>query len=167
MIDHDFAYFDDFANMHVEMVKKFGLASKKEDYDQMLNIFQKKMKLFVSFVDSELITALLCYYTPTTVYATKGPYLPKAGVYLNNILPVCTAIRDACESGYQYFDMGFTHTSSLTAYKEKFGATTCRDLLHCDLTTPEGGKYFSENNLHDKVCVPCVKEAVRIVEKIL
>jgi len=54
-----------------------------------------------------------------------------------------------------------------TMFKEKFGATTCRDLLHCDLTTPEGGKYFSENNLHDKVCVPCVKEAVRIVEKIL
>jgi C_GCAxxG_C_C family probable redox protein len=54
-----------------------------------------------------------------------------------------------------------------TTFKEKFSATTCRNLLQCDLTTPEGIKYFADNNLHDKVCVQCVQEAVRIVEKIL
>jgi len=54
-----------------------------------------------------------------------------------------------------------------TTFKEIFGATTCRDLLQCDLTTPEGSKYFTDNNLHEKVCVQCVREAVKIVEKIL
>ena len=54
-----------------------------------------------------------------------------------------------------------------TAFKEKFGATTCRNLLKCDLTTPEGSKFFNDNGLHDKVCVQCVQEAVKIVEKIL
>lgn len=53
------------------------------------------------------------------------------------------------------------------AFKGKFGSTSCRELLQCDLTTPEGGKYFSENKLHEKVCVRCVQEAVRTVEKIL
>jgi len=123
IIDNDFKYFDDFVKMHIEMVKKFGMVTKKEDYDQTLKIFQKKIKLFVCFVDSEPITALLCYYTPTTVYASIGPYIPKAKEYLNNTLPMCAAIRDACESGYQFFDMGGTNTETLAAYKEKFGAT--------------------------------------------
>ena len=122
IIDNDFTYFDDFAYMHMEMVKKFGQVTKKEDYDQMFKTFQKKMKLFVCFVDSEPITALLCYYTPTTVYASLGPFKPGAKPYLNNTLPMCAAIRDACESGYQYFDMGGTQTETLAAYKEKFGA---------------------------------------------
>jgi hypothetical protein len=121
-IDHDFTYFEDFANMHIEMVKRFGQGTKKEDYLQILKNFQTKIKLFVCFVDSELITALLCYYTPTTVYASIGPFKPEAKPYLNNTLPMCAAIRDACESGYQYFDMGGTQTESLAAYKEKFGA---------------------------------------------
>jgi C_GCAxxG_C_C family probable redox protein len=51
-------------------------------------------------------------------------------------------------------------------FKEKFGAASCRDLVQCDLTTPEGGKYFTENKLHDKICSKCVEEAVRIVERI-
>lgn len=123
IIDKDFNYFDDFVEMHIEMVKKFGKVTKKEDYAHILKHFRNKMKLFLCFVDSELITALLCYYTPTTVYAAIGPYKPSAKAYLNNTLPMCAAIRDACESGYKYFDMGSTDTPSLAAYKEKFGAT--------------------------------------------
>jgi hypothetical protein len=122
IIDDNFTYFDDFAQMHMEMVKKFGLVTKKEDYDQILKIFPEKIKLFVCFVDSEPITALLNYYTPTTAYGAIGPYNLKAKSYQNNTLPMCASIRYACDSGYQYFDMGITHTSSLAAYKEKFGA---------------------------------------------
>jgi hypothetical protein len=121
-IDDDFSHFDDFAEMHIEMVKKFGKGTKKEDYLQILKNFPEKIKLFVCFADSELITALLCYYTPTTVYASIGPFKAEAKPYLNNTLPMCAAIRDACESGYQYFDMGNTPTETLASYKEKFGA---------------------------------------------
>jgi hypothetical protein len=122
IIDDKFTFFDDFAQMHIDMVKKFGLVNKKEDYHQLLRIFKKKMKLFVCFADSELITALLTYYTPTTAYGAIGPYNSKAKRYQNNILPMCTSIRYACDEGYQYFDMGITQTSSLAAYKERFGA---------------------------------------------
>jgi hypothetical protein len=120
--DENFEFFDDFAHMHMEMVKKFGLVTKKEDYDQILRIFREKIKLFVCFIDSEPITALLTYYTPTTAYGALGPYTPKARSIQNNTLAMCASIRDACDSGYQYFDMGITQTSSLAAYKEKFGA---------------------------------------------
>jgi lipid II:glycine glycyltransferase (peptidoglycan interpeptide bridge formation enzyme) len=107
--------------MHIEMVKKFGLINKKEDYYQLLRIFREKIKLFVCLVDSEPITALLNYYTPTTAYGAIGPYNLKAKSIQNNTLPMCASIRYACDSGYQYFDMGITQTPSLAAYKEKFG----------------------------------------------
>ena len=122
IIDDEFAYIDDFYAMQIESVKKFGRVERKETYEQIFKIFQKKIKLFVCLVDSEPITALLNYYTPTTAYGAIGPTTLKAKSYQNNTLPMCASIRYACDSGYQYFDMGITHTSSLAAYKEKFGA---------------------------------------------
>jgi lipid II:glycine glycyltransferase (peptidoglycan interpeptide bridge formation enzyme) len=122
IIDDNFTFFDDFTQMQIEMVKKFGMVTKKEDYDQILKIFQNKIKLFVGFVDSEPISAVLNYYTPTTVYGAIAPYQPRARNYSNNTFPFCASIRYACESGYKNFDMGITLTSSLAAYKEKFGA---------------------------------------------
>jgi len=122
IIDDEFAYIDDFYTMQIESVKKFGHVQRKETYEQILKIFQNKVKLFVCLVDSEPITALLTYYTPTTAYGAIGPSNLKAKGYLNNTLPMCASIRYACESGYKHFDMGITQTSSLAAYKEKFGA---------------------------------------------
>jgi lipid II:glycine glycyltransferase (peptidoglycan interpeptide bridge formation enzyme) len=122
IIDEQFMFFDDFAHMHREMVKKFGMVTQKEDYDQILNIFKNKIKLFVCFVDKEPISAILCYYTPTTGYGPMAPYTHKAHDYSNNTLPFCAAIRDACEAGYIHFDMGITQTQTLASYKENFGA---------------------------------------------
>jgi hypothetical protein len=122
IIDDDFAYIDDFCTMQIESVKKFGHVQRKETYEQIFKIFPEKINLFVCLVDSEPITALLTYYTPTTAYGAVGPTSRKAKSYLNNTLPMCASIRNACDTGYKYFDMGITQTSSLASYKEKFGA---------------------------------------------
>ena len=46
------------------------------------------------------------------------------------------------------------------------GTFLCRQLLSgCDLTTQEGQKYFRENGLRDKVCVPCIQAAVEIPQE--
>ncbi len=52
-------------------------------------------------------------------------------------------------------------------FKKIFSTTSCRDLMQCDLNTEEGKQFAAENNLGQKVCERCVKEAVKIVEKIL
>lgn len=122
IIDDDFEYFDDFCALQIESVKKFGRVQQKDTYDQILKVFRKKINLFVCLVDSEPISALLTYYTPTTAYGAVGPTSPKAKSYLNTTLPMCASIRDACESDYHYYDLGVTQTSSLAAYKEKYGA---------------------------------------------
>jgi len=52
-------------------------------------------------------------------------------------------------------------------FKEIHKETTCRKLLNCDLSTDEGQIHFYENDLKDKVCANCVKDAIAILEELL
>jgi len=53
-------------------------------------------------------------------------------------------------------------------FAEKFGTVICRKLLDgCELTTDDGQKYFKENDLLNKICVPCVQGVAEIIENIL
>ena len=48
------------------------------------------------------------------------------------------------------------------------GSCLCRVLLDgCDLQSESGRVYFNENKLAEKICRPCVADAVRILENIL
>jgi C_GCAxxG_C_C family probable redox protein len=50
----------------------------------------------------------------------------------------------------------------------KQGTFICRKLLGgCELTTEEGHRKFKETDLRTKVCAPCVRSAVEILESIL
>ena len=48
----------------------------------------------------------------------------------------------------------------VAAYK----TTQCRELIGCDLNTPEGSAKFKEEKIMENVCAGCVKKAVQIVE---
>lgn len=53
-------------------------------------------------------------------------------------------------------------------FEAEHGTCICRTLLNgCDLGTPEGQKFFKENDLLHKTCVTCVKTAVKSVENLL
>lgn len=123
IIDKDLAYLDTVLSMQVAMIRKFGIFTTPDHYQQYIDVFRNRMKLFVCLAEGEPVSSLLCYYTQTTAYWWIGPYNTRAKKYNNNLLPICSAIRDAGESGYRYFDMGSTLTSSLGSFKEKFGAT--------------------------------------------
>jgi hypothetical protein len=45
-----------------------------------------------------------------------------------------------------------------------YKTTQCRDLVGCDLNTPEGVAKFKEEKIMENVCVGCVKKAVEILE---
>jgi hypothetical protein len=55
----------------------------------------------------------------------------------------------------------------IQAYNEKFIAlhktTDCRDLLGCNLRTPEGQAYLKDNNLSEKVCEKCISDSIDIL----
>lgn len=50
----------------------------------------------------------------------------------------------------------------VAAYK----STRCRDLIGCDLNTPEGAEKFKEEKIMETLCAPCVEKAVQIVERL-
>lgn len=51
-------------------------------------------------------------------------------------------------------------------FKKEYKTTRCRDLIGCDLNTPEGSEKFKEEGIMENVCAGCVKKAVQIVESI-
>jgi C_GCAxxG_C_C family probable redox protein len=56
----------------------------------------------------------------------------------------------------------------MNRFSQIHGAYLCRKLLNgCELTTEEGQKIFKENDYLNKVCKPCVKSVVEIVENII
>ena len=48
----------------------------------------------------------------------------------------------------------------------EYKTTKCRDLIGCDLNTPEGAAKFKDENIMVTICADCVKKAVEIVENL-
>ena len=123
IVDDTLEYLDDYVEMQVQINKKIGFVGNRDRILQIVTVFQHKMKLFIGLLDLQPVCAALCFFTPTTAYLSKAPYLPIAYEYLTNTLPISSSIQYACDSGYRYFEMGTTTTPELALYKEKFKAT--------------------------------------------
>ena len=52
-------------------------------------------------------------------------------------------------------------------FKMQNGSFICRDLLGCDISTPEGVKQARDNNLFKEICPEMVRSAAEIVDEIL
>ena len=48
----------------------------------------------------------------------------------------------------------------------EYKTTQCRDLIGCDLNTPEGAAKFKDEKIMQNTCAGCVKKAVEIVESL-
>ena len=55
----------------------------------------------------------------------------------------------------------------LDEFKKENGSYICRDLLECDISTPEGVKYAKDNNLFTEFCPKMVESAAKITNEIL
>ena len=54
-----------------------------------------------------------------------------------------------------------------TRFIARNGSIMCRDLLACDISTPEGMKKAQKDGLFDSVCPKMVRDAAEILEEIL
>jgi len=50
-------------------------------------------------------------------------------------------------------------------FKERNGSISCRELLGCDISTPEGMKQAQEQDLFKTTCVKMVQDAAEILEE--
>ena len=55
----------------------------------------------------------------------------------------------------------------LDEFEKENGSYICRDLLECDISTPEGVKYAKDNNLFKEFCPKMVESAAKITKEIL
>lgn len=56
----------------------------------------------------------------------------------------------------------------MARFTAEFGSCLCRELLPgCDLASEEGQRLYRERDLAEKVCRPCVRYAVCVLEEIL
>jgi hypothetical protein len=56
----------------------------------------------------------------------------------------------------------------MNQFSQRHGTYICRKLLNgCELTTEEGQKIFKENDYFNKVCKPCVRSVVEIIERMV
>ncbi|KJS23640.1 MAG: C_GCAxxG_C_C family protein [Clostridiaceae bacterium BRH_c20a] len=74
-----------------------------------------------------------------------------------------TNIDDRIAKGKTY---GFVRDFA-QIYSAKRGSIKCKELLGCDLNTPEGMSYARENNLFKTLCPGLVEMAVEVLEEIL
>lgn len=80
------------------------------------------------------------------------------GLVLGAREPDAAKARDATGAAFRELQKRFV---------EQHGASTCRDLLNVDLNTEEGRATHATNNLREKICTPCVRDVVLIMEDIL
>ncbi len=52
-------------------------------------------------------------------------------------------------------------------FKTRHGSVACRELLVCDLSTPEGMKEAKDKDLFSSICPRMVQDAAEILEEML
>ncbi|MFX1387280.1 MAG: C-GCAxxG-C-C family protein [Promethearchaeota archaeon] len=52
-------------------------------------------------------------------------------------------------------------------FQEIYGSEICKELLGCDINTPEGKDYYDQNEFFEKKCLQYVKNAAYILEELL
>lgn len=52
-------------------------------------------------------------------------------------------------------------------FEEINGSVICKELLGCDIGTPEGKDFYAQNDFFEKKCVQYVKDTIGILEELL
>ena len=71
---------------------------------------------------------------------------------------------DTCDTAKGRFDVYKRITEFAERFKRLNGTVTCRELLGCDISTPEGLKQAQEQNLFKTTCVKIIEDAAGILE---
>jgi C_GCAxxG_C_C family probable redox protein len=92
-----------------------------------------------------------------TCGAVTGAFMA-IGLKYGKTIPADDAARDKTYSKVHDF---------VNEFKLKNHSIVCRELIGCDLGTPEGQQFAKENNLFANVCLDLVGDAAEILEKII
>ena len=91
------------------------------------------------------------------------------GAVTGGIIAIGTKYGSSDKNDFESKETSYKKTKELMdSFKKKQGTYLCRKLLDgCELTNKEGQKQFKKKDLKNKICIPCVKNAVEILESIV
>ncbi|MHC4425454.1 MAG: C-GCAxxG-C-C family protein [Planctomycetota bacterium] len=72
--------------------------------------------------------------------------------------------QEVCDTSAKT-DVYFRVTEFSSRFESRCGSIVCRDLLGCDISTPEGMEHAKNNNLFETVCAKMVQIAAEILEE--
>lgn len=52
-------------------------------------------------------------------------------------------------------------------FQKNYGSIICKELLGCDINTPEGKDYFDKHKFFEKKCLQYVKNSAEVLELLL
>ncbi len=115
-------------------------------------------------VDKDLALKIACGFG-----AGMGRKEEVCGAVTGGIMVIGAKYGRGENEGWQVTEATYRKTRELMdRFAGRHGTYICRRLIHdCELMTDEGQRYFLENDLLHKVCAPCVRSVIEILEELL
>ena len=136
-----------------------------------MNSIEEAVHLFEKgYVCSQAVFAAFCEeYNLSKEQALKIGACFGSGMRKGEVCGACTGALMAL--GLKYGDDKAKSEEVCNIFLEEFerqnGSYICRDLLGCDIGTPEGVKEAVDKNLFKEICPKMVEFSARIVDEIL
>lgn len=52
-------------------------------------------------------------------------------------------------------------------FLQKYDSLECKEIIKCDLNTPEGQQYSKDQNVKENICTKCIMDSIDIVDTLL
>lgn len=115
---------DDFYKLYSKNMRELGTPThSKEFFNTVISEFKDKAEIItVQYKDESISSAILFYFKDTVISGWAASDRKYRSFNSNNLL-YWSAIKSACEEGYQFFDFGRSlHGSGTYRFKKPWGA---------------------------------------------
>ena len=135
--------------------------------DLFLSGYNCAQSVLLSFADDQKFSKELAHKKPSGVGGGMGKTQETCGAVTGAIMVLGMLKGEEVNNNDELKAAAYGAVKDLTRdFVEEYNTTKCRDLIGCDLNTPEGAAKFKDEKIMETTCADCVKTAVEIVESI-
>jgi C_GCAxxG_C_C family probable redox protein len=157
-------------NQHFHNLKKGKPMSSKPDQaaDTFKNGFNCAQAVFAAYAEEFGINRTSALKIACGFGAGMGRRQDVCGALSGAIMLIGCKHGKTIREDNAANDLTYTLVRELTEkFIAKHGSSSCKELLGCNLLTPEGQQYFKEHNFRDVKCAVYVHDAAEIAEEML
>jgi C_GCAxxG_C_C family probable redox protein len=135
--------------------------------DLFLSGYNCAQSVMLSFADDLKFSKELAQKVAAGFGGGMGKRQETCGAVTGSIMVLGLLKGEAVNNNDELKSVTYSAVRDLTRdFVATFKTTQCRDLVGCDLNTPEGSAKFEEEQIMEKTCAECVGKAVQIIESL-